>query len=80
MRAGILEPQDAREILVGVVALPLPSHRQVGLAAASLAIALEQSLSAYDASYVALGRSTEATLITADRRLVAAVPGSELLA
>ena len=79
VRAGILEAQDAREILVGLVELPLRSHRQAGLATASLAIALEGRLSAYDASYVALARSLEATLITADRRLAEAAPRSELL-
>lgn len=79
VRAGILEAQDAREILGGLVELPLRSHRQAGLATASLAIALEERLSAYDASYVALARSLEATLITADRRLAQAAPRSELL-
>jgi predicted nucleic acid-binding protein len=79
VRAGTVKPQDAREILVGLVALPLRSHRQAALAAASLTIALEEGLSTYDASYVALARSLEATLVTADRRLAEAVSGSELL-
>ena len=80
VRAGIVEPHDASDILAGLVELPLRSHPQAGLAAASLAIALEESISAYDASYVALARSLEATLVTADRRLAAAVPKAELLA
>lgn len=79
VRAGILQPQDANEILVGLVDLPLRSHRQAALAPASLAIALEEQLSAYDASYVALARAIQATLVTADRRLAEAAPGSELV-
>jgi len=79
VRAGLLEAHDAQELLVGLVALPLRSHRLAKLAAASLAIALEEGLSAYDASYVALARALEAKLVTTDRRLAKAAPGSELL-
>lgn len=80
VRAGLLQAGDARAILVRLVELPLQSHRQAGLATASLAIALAQPLSAYDASYVALAQSLEATLVTADRWLAQAVPGAELVA
>ncbi len=79
VRARILGAGEAREILAELLALPLTAHRQSALAPASLVIALEDGLSAYDASYVALARSLGAPLVTADRRLAAAVPGAELI-
>ena len=49
------------------------------LARAGLAAAVDLGLSAYDGTYAALAESLDAPLITADRRLAAAVPNAELL-
>ena len=79
VRARLVAPKIAAQIVDDVVLLPLHSHGHARLAAASLALALEHGLSAYDASYLALARSLETTLITADRRLAAVAPEFELL-
>lgn len=79
IRARLVAPKLATQILEGVVLLPLLAHGHARLAAASLTLALEHGLSAYDASYLALARSLDAPLITADRRLAEAAPASELL-
>ena len=69
----------AAAMLAEVVKLPLFTHSHARLARASLALALEHGLSAYDASYLALAQSLDVPLVTADRRLAAAVPNAELL-
>lgn len=79
VRAGLLSVAVAREILEGVVSLPLESHAHGRLATASLALALERDLSAYDATYAVLAEALDATLVTADRRLAAAVRTAELI-
>ena len=79
VRARLVAPKVAAQIVEEVVLLPLRSHGHARLAGASLGLALEHGLSAYDASYLALAHSLEAALITADRRLADATPNSELL-
>ena len=79
VRARLVSPKVATQIVDGIVQLPLRSHGHARLAAASLALALRHGLSAYDASYLALSQSLETTLITADRRLAHAASRSELL-
>ena len=79
VRSDLLSANVAGEILEEVVKLPLFTHGHGRLARASLTLALEHRLSAYDASYLALAQSLDAPLITADRRLAAAVPNAELL-
>jgi predicted nucleic acid-binding protein len=79
VRARLLGAQDAAEIIDDVLRLPLRSHSQATIATASLALALEHGLSAYDASYLALAQSLDVPLVTADRRLAGAAPASELL-
>jgi predicted nucleic acid-binding protein len=49
------------------------------IAAASFAVALERGLSVYDACYAVVTEVEQAVLITADRRLAAAVTSSELV-
>ena len=78
-RADLLAPKLASEIIGEVVQLPIFSHGHARLAVASLTLALEHGLSAYDASYLALAESLDVPLVTADRRLAAVAPKSELL-
>lgn len=79
VRSDLLSPKLAAEIVDQVVKLPLFAHSHARLARASLTLALEHRLSAYDASYLALAQSLDAPLVTADRRLAAAVPNAQLL-
>lgn len=79
VRARLVAPELAAQIVEGVVLLPLHTHGHARLAAASLSLALEHGLSAYDASYLALARALDAPLVTADRRLAQAAAASELL-
>ena len=79
VRAGVLSARRAARALVRLMALPieLVSSRQVALPVFSHA--LERGLSAYDAAYIAVADEVGATLVTADRRLADAVPGSVLV-
>jgi len=79
VRSDLLPPGLAAEILEQVVKLPLFTHGHGRLARASLTLALEHRLSAYDASYLALAYSLDVPLITADRRLAAVAVASQLL-
>jgi predicted nucleic acid-binding protein len=79
VRAGTMEAGDAAAALNTVVALPLRAHRLGALAPGVLTLALETGLSAYDCCYAVLAESLDAVLVTADRRLAAAVPSAELL-
>jgi predicted nucleic acid-binding protein len=79
VRAGRMAASDARAAVETVVALPLRSYRLGELVAASLALAVETGLSAYDCCYAVLAESLDAPLVTADRRLAAAVPQAKLI-
>jgi predicted nucleic acid-binding protein len=79
VRAGQMTAVDAGTALQIVVALPLRAHRLGELASGALALAVDTGLSAYDCCYAVLAQSLDAPLVTADRRLAAAVPSAELL-
>jgi predicted nucleic acid-binding protein len=79
VRSDLLPSKLAAEILEQVVKLPLFAHSHKRLARASLALAREHRVSAYDASYLALAQSLDVPLITADRRLAEVATTSELL-
>jgi predicted nucleic acid-binding protein len=80
IRAGRFDLASAHSAIhdllaVGVVLVPIEA-----LATSALPVALELGISAYDASYVALARTYEATLLTADRRLAMLYDRAELVA
>ena len=79
VRAGALTLTDAREALKSLAGVPFGVHGHE-LAAAALGAAFDLGLSAYDGTYAALAESLDAPLVTADRRLAAAVPSAELVA
>ena len=56
------------------------NSKHSALYSAALVTAIDLGLSAYDGTYAALAESLDVPLITADRRLAAAVPNAELLA
>lgn len=79
VRTGQMSAADAAAALQTVVAFPLRAHRLRELAPGAVALAIETGLSAYDCCYAILAKSLDAPLVTADRRLAAAVPNAELL-
>jgi predicted nucleic acid-binding protein len=78
VRAGALSLPEARAALQSLAEVPFRVHGHE-LAPAALGAALDLGLSAYDGTYAALAESLDAPLVTADRRLAAAVGRSELL-
>jgi predicted nucleic acid-binding protein len=78
VRAGALTLADATNALEALSALPFRLHGHE-LARAALGTAIDLGLSVYDGTYAALADSLDAVLVTADRRLAAAVGRSELL-
>lgn len=79
VRVDKMSAGDAVSALETIVALPLRTHRLAKLAPGALALAIETGLSAYDCCYAVLSESMNAPLVTADRRLAAAVPSAELV-
>ena len=78
VRAGALSLEDATSALEALRG-PAVAAARAELAPAALALAVDLGLSAYDGTYAALAESLDAPLVTADRRLAAAVPSAELL-
>lgn len=79
VRVSTLAANDALDALNAVVQLPLRVHRLGELAPGALSLGLETGLSAYDACYAVLARALEIPLVTADRRLAAAVENATLI-
>jgi predicted nucleic acid-binding protein len=73
VQARRLTAADADEAIRLILEVPLRPVSLRSLAADALALAQEIGLSAYDATYVLLTEATGSTLVTADRRLAAAV-------
>jgi predicted nucleic acid-binding protein len=80
VRAGELSPGAAARRLDLARALPFEIAATGLLVGAALPLALDLGLSAYDACYVALARSLDALLVTADRALAGSFERSVLLA
>ena len=75
--AGAMTREKAFAVLDDLRALRVEAHPLESLVAPALDVALELGLSVYDASYVALAEAADAVLVTADRRLAAAVARSQ---
>ena len=78
-RAGRLTEDRARRVLDATQAVPFVTEIFKNLAIAAWIVASERGLSAYDACYVVLAETLDATLITADRRLAAATTDAVLI-
>jgi predicted nucleic acid-binding protein len=79
VRAGSMSVADAGETLASLRRVPFLVHGHE-LVEPALYRAFGLGLSAYDGTYAALAESTGAILVTADRRLAAAVENAMLVA
>jgi predicted nucleic acid-binding protein len=79
VRAGEIQRGDGDELLGFLLSLRIELIPAARLAMAAYNVGLELALSVYDAAYVVVARTANATLITADRRLAAAYDRSELI-
>jgi len=79
VRSAVLDRHAALERLQLATALRLDVRSLAPLVTASLAIAFERGLSAYDSCYVALADAEGAVLVTADQRLADCAARAELV-
>lgn len=79
VRAGRLEVDDARRLASDVERTPLDRHSSLGQAGAAFEFAQSTGLSGYDAYYAVLAEALALPLVTADRKLAAAVERSVLV-
>jgi predicted nucleic acid-binding protein len=79
VRTGGLAAADADEAMRLMLEVPVRVVSLRSLAPDALMLAREIGLSAYDATYVLLAEATGAPLVTADRRLAAAVVRAALI-
>ena len=70
--------QSAQQDVADLVALPVQVVPTGALVESALKLALDYSLTAYDASYVALSDRLALPLVTADERLVQSLDGTRL--
>lgn len=77
--SGVLAMTKAQEVLAYASRLPIETRSLRGLAASALAAAIRRRLSVYDACYVVLADALDAPIVTADRRLAAALDRVELI-
>ena len=69
VRRGDLAAKDAAAAVVLIAQIPATRHRHAGLLEGAMTLALELSITVYDALYVALAIALDARLVTADRWL-----------
>ncbi len=79
VRAGRLDPDDARRLADDVERIPLDRRGSLGQGRAAFEFGRATGLSGYDAFYAVLAESLELPLVTADRKLADAVAGSMLV-
>ena len=71
--------EDAQLLLGLLVASPIELHPATPLAGPAIELAATSNLSAYDSFYAVLAAVLDVPLVTADRRLAAAIPDAVLV-
>ena len=79
VRAGRFSPQAAATMLEAATASEIVRYSSAQFARPAFELAVDTGLSAYDAFYAVLARMLDLPLVTADRKLAAAVDGSVLV-
>ena len=79
VRAGRLDVDDAWRLADEVERTPLDRHHSLDQAIPAFEFAATTGLSGYDAFYAVLSQMLDLPLVTADRKLAAAVDGSVLV-
>jgi predicted nucleic acid-binding protein len=79
VRGRVINHTEALRLFDIVRAIDADAKPVEQLAGLAITIGLERNLSAYDACYVLLAETLDATLVTADRRLAAATATSVLI-
>lgn len=79
VRRARLSAEEALKRIELTLGLPRRVVEVGDLALPALSLALERGLSVYDACYAVLAEAEDAVLVTADRRLAAAVRQAQLL-
>lgn len=77
VRAGLYNQALAQENLATLKTLPFRVISNADLLEDAMDIAVNHTISAYDASYVALSRQVGASLVTLDKKLVRALASSD---
>ena len=80
VRVGRLRPEAAARALEAFSSSAVVRHPSCDVAGAAFELAMDTGLSAYDAFYAVLAEILDLPLVTADRKLAAAVGGSVLVA
>ena len=80
VRRSILSIEESRALLADLLRLPLRPTPAAALVSASMDLAMERSLSVYDACYLALALRHGAALITTDEQLAKAAASLGCLA
>jgi predicted nucleic acid-binding protein len=78
-RAGVQSVAEAGAAFEVFASYPIELHASGTFALEAIERAVRSGLSVYDALYAALSAALDAPLVTADRRLADAVPGSVLV-
>jgi len=77
-RRGEIDEEEADQLLVDFLRVPLQITPSEDLIESALPIAMRTDRTVYDSLYVALAVKTESVMITADKRLINALAGSSL--
>jgi predicted nucleic acid-binding protein len=78
-RVGRIDLENARRLADDVERTPLDRHTSQGQVGAAFEFAQATNLSGYDAFYAVLAEALGVPLVTADRKLAAAVENSVLV-
>jgi predicted nucleic acid-binding protein len=72
------DPEKARQDITSLRSLPLRTLAVTDLSEMSLDLAIEQDVSVYHACYAVLARELQLPFITADRKLIRKLAGSQI--